>query len=369
MTALRLVADDLTGALDAAAAFAAPDRPVAVLRDAAAAQRCNGAWALDVATREAGIDQARATAERVGPLLRDGAPAFRKIDSMLRGHVAEEIAAMARAGGFASVVIAPAFPAQGRVTRQGRQHARRADGAWTAVDVDLAAQLSQLGLAVAPQVAGAGQGAFLCDAETDSDLRAIVVFGRRLAAPVLWCGSAGLARAVAGDGGPTCGAPAGPILGVIGSRHPAAHAEIDRLRSRQPHIVRLIAAREGIADTVDGAARLLRAGQSMLLALRLPELAPSAAADALRVLSEACAALLPSSLFASGGDTLAALVQAVGAERLDCLGEITPGVPLSRMAGGSWNDVAVVSKSGGFAGGDTLSMLFDHDMEKKRAQA
>jgi len=107
----------------------------------------------------------------------------------------------------------------------------------------------------------------------------------------------------------------------------------------------------------------------VVLALRLPALPAAEAASALRHLARECTALRSSALFASGGDTLAALADAAGAARLDCLGEIMPGVPLSRMAGGCWNGVAVVSKSGGFAAGDVLMRLFDHEMEKKRAQA
>lgn len=372
MTALRLVADDLTGALDAAAPFARADAPVAVLRDAARAGACGGAWALDAATRDADAERAAAAARNAGALLREGAPAFRKIDSQLRGHVAAEIAATASRGGFASVVIAPAFPAQGRVTRGGRQYAHDGAEQWQPVGSDLASELMPLGLKLQPAATAAamtGRGAFLCDAESDADLAAIVAAGRALAPPVLWCGSAGLARALAGRMPPQCALPAGPVLALIGSRHRIAVAEVDRLVDRQPDVVRAIADPAAIAVAVAYAGRRLRAGQSAVLALRLPALAPAEASEVLRRLAQASAALSPASLFASGGDTLAALFDAVGAERLDCLGEIAPGVPLSRIAGGCWNGVAVVSKSGGFAAGDVLASLFDHEMEKKRVQA
>jgi hypothetical protein len=49
--------------------------------------------------------------------------------------------------------------------------------------------------------------------------------------------------------------------------------------------------------------------------------------------------------------------------------EIAPGVPLLRIAGGRWNGVAVVSKSGAFAAGEVVARLFEPSAEKRRAQA
>ncbi|MCK6453607.1 MAG: Hrp-dependent type III effector protein [Alphaproteobacteria bacterium] len=374
MTGLRLVADDLTGALDAAAPFAWPVAPVAVLRDGGALARPGGAWAWDAATRAGSAARATDQARRAGSLMRDAEIAFRKVDSMLRGHVAAEIAATAEGGGFASVVVAPAFPAHGRVTRQGRQYAR-ADGGWVPVALDLP---SALGAALPPSMALrlvataeaiAGSFCFLCDAGSDADLAAIVAAGRLLAPPVLWAGSAGLARALAGGATRLCAPPSAPLLAVVGSRHPVSTDEIDRLRARDEAAIASIAGLDEIAGAIERAARRLAGGGSAVLALRLPALPAAEAAAALRHLASACASLRPGALFASGGDTLAALMDAVRAVRLDCLGEIAPGVPLSRIVGGCWNGLAVVSKSGGFAAGDVLAQLLDPTREKKRAQA
>jgi uncharacterized protein YgbK (DUF1537 family) len=115
-----LLADDLTGALDTAARF--------VSRFGAQRVTWKGAWtagARDLATREGTAAAAAAAHEACGPALRGATLAFKKLDSLLRGHPAAELAACFRAGGFDHLVIAPAFPFQGRVTRHGRQVARR----------------------------------------------------------------------------------------------------------------------------------------------------------------------------------------------------------------------------------------------------
>lgn len=363
-----LVADDLTGALDAAAVFARPQAPVAIL---ARADGCRGSFALDAGTRGASKAEAQAAAARDAPLLREVRTAFRKIDSLLRGHPAAEIAATARAGDFASVVVAPAFPAQGRITLQGRQYARHADGTYRLIDVDLGRALAACGLAPRPLphiAAMAGAGVFLCDAEYDSDLAAIAAARPRLRAPVLWCGTSGLARALAGAVAPLP-VPPGPCLGVVGSRHPLALAEIDRLQAADPDGVIVLAGGAEVAAAVARAGERLAGGRWALVTLRLPAADARAAARLLRELARAASALRPAVLFASGGDTLAALRDASGAARLDALGETAPGIPLSRLVGGGWDGVAVVSKSGAFAGGGVLARLFGGKQEDWRGPA
>lgn len=49
--------------------------------------------------------------------------------------------------------------------------------------------------------------------------------------------------------------------------------------------------------------------------------------------------------------------------------EIAADVPLSRIVGGRWNGVAVVSKSSAFAVGEIVAWLFQPSAEKRRAQA
>jgi Sugar-binding N-terminal domain len=47
--------------------------------------------------------------------------AFKKIDSLLRGHWAAELAEIVKSCTFRRIVLAPAVPAQGRLTRDGLQ--------------------------------------------------------------------------------------------------------------------------------------------------------------------------------------------------------------------------------------------------------
>src|SRR5690242_9523754 len=206
---LRLLADDLTGALDSAARFATTSAPVAVIWQASTAV---GSVAMDSGTRDLPAALVPSRLQPFVPLLAAGAPAFKKIDSLLRGHVAQELAACL--GAFDHCVLAPAFPFQGRITRHGRQFVWGGNN-WQDTGVDLQAELRQLGIAVQVR-----------DAETEQDLHDLVDEARRLEGRVLWCGSGGLAGALAGDAPPPRPVLARPLLALIGSDHPVTRAQI-----------------------------------------------------------------------------------------------------------------------------------------------
>jgi len=310
MARLRLLADDLTGALDSAARFVPLTGPVAVTwRDDAA----EGSIAFDSGTRDLTADAAHRRIQRCAPLLDGGEPAFKKIDSLLRGHVALELAACLRR--FDHCVLAPAFPFQGRVIRNGRQLARSGD-VWRDTGVDLAAELCAHG--------GAAQ---VRDAETDADLDAIVAEGRRLSGRVLWCGTGGLAGALAGHGVVPRPILPRPILALIGSDHPVSRAQVGAVPLLLRHAVIVC----GLPAGTDRREARKRIGDTFAAALRrVPR---------------------PGTLFVTGGETLRDLCQAIGVTRLEVDGEIEPGVPTSLLRGGAWDGQRLVSKSGAF--GDT----------------
>lgn len=339
---LRLVADDLTGALDAAAPFAgACGAPLPVTLHAPPE-----AGGFDADTREGPEHAARARAAALASWLRDGRPAFRKLDSLWRGHAAAELGA----SGFATVVVAPAFPAQGRRTRQGRLVLP--DGR---TGLDLAAALRIAGLA--PRLAPAGEapqeaGLWLCDAETEADLAALAM--ARPPPPVLWAGSGGLARALAGPGRPPA-IPTGPPLLLCGSPQPLAQAVLAAL---PPAAQRHPATTAEAAGDAAWAAARVGAGLPAALSLR----AAGAPAVVWRALGEALARGAPPGLLCViGGRSLRDLCAVLGVQALEVAGEVRPGLPLSTLRGGAWDGVALVSRSGGFDDRRLLHHLMHRD--------
>jgi hypothetical protein len=64
------------------------------------------------------------------------------------------------------------------------------------------------------------------DVATDDDLRSIVRWGSRLNKPLLWCGSGGLARALAQHEAPRAAAIQKPVLAIIGTDHVVSKTQI-----------------------------------------------------------------------------------------------------------------------------------------------
>ncbi len=342
---LRLLADDLTGALDTASVFCGACgtvpvllRPEAVVGDAA----------VDLGCRDGPRAAAVAATEAAAPLLAGAGLAYLKIDSLLRGHWAAMLAALWRGGGFRSCVFAPAFPAQGRLTRGGRQWVTEQGGPPRLLPLDPGAALAAEGAA----------GIAVRDAASERDLAAIVAAGRALPPPVLWCGTAGLATALAGVPAPVVASLPGPALGVIGSCHAVSLAQIGHC-----------AAGAGLAplalggDAAEAAvlqARLRRDGRCLVQAAVPAGATAAEAAAHIRACLHAVLPALPppGTLIAAGGETLRAACEALGVARLKVTGLLVPGVPAARLCGGAWQGVRLLSKSGAFGGPDLLARMF-----------
>ena len=336
---LRLLADDLTGALDSAARFVPLVGAVPVSWRAG---DLPPTAAVDAGTRDLDAAAARTIMARLAPRLAGADIAFKKIDSLLRGHVAVELAACMRH--FDHCVLAPAFPFQGRITRGGRQLSRDGDH-WRDCGVDLPAELRACGLAVP-----------MHDAETDADLDAIVAAGRTLPGRVLWCGTGGLAGALASSRMVPCPTLPRPFLALIGSDHSVSAGQLAATRDRLHRIA------TGEADEVVAIRRTLRSGAAAVC-VALPRGTPRP--EAAQHIGSRFAALLmaidrPGTLVVAGGETLRRLCDSLGVMGLEVDGEVVPGVPTSILRGGAWDGQRVVSKSGAFGEAGFLAQLFAH---------
>ena len=366
MPRLRLIADDLTGTLDTASGFTGLCGPIPVVWSRTV-EGGAGCLAFDTGTRERAAAEAAGIVAGLTPLL-DGADiAFKKVDSLLRGPWAVELSALVRAGSWRRCVVAPAFPAQGRATVDGRQLARR-EGGWEPVSGDIAGALREAGLPARRAAVADGPVADVAvyDAREDADLDAVAGLSRD--GPVLWCGSGGLAAALARPALPPRDARlAPPVLGLFGSDRPETEAQLAacaRYRLVLPHVGADCAAR--IADR-------LAADGAVLASLCLP--AGTAREAAATRIARSFAGVVagvprPGTLLVAGGETLKALCLALGAQRLDVSGEIGPGLPRSTLRGGRWDGLPVVSKSGAFGGADVWrDLLRDNGFPSIRSGA
>jgi uncharacterized protein YgbK (DUF1537 family) len=354
MGSLRLLADDLTGALDTSAEFVGQFDPLEVCWPSSIAPD-RSSFAIDSATRELPTERAFAIVRELAPRLADATIAYKKIDSMLRGSWVAELDACMRTGVWDACILAPAFVHQGRRTVEGQHFVRGADGRWSAVGKKIIDQLAERKLEArrAKPFAGLQPGINVFDAESDDDLERVVEAGEKYRGKVLWCGSGGLANALArGKGVWVPDRLKGPVLGIFGSDHRTTSLQ---LAECEAVVIRSV----DVAGDIDRIKQALAKGVAFV-ELKAP--ANASRTEVAELFSREIAALSrlvdpPGSLIVAGGETLRAQTIAVGVRALRLLGRLEPGIPKSVMEGGAWSGVEVISKSGAFGTADVWAKL------------
>jgi len=348
VTTLRLLADDLTGALDTAAEFVGMVGPIHAFWHGVVPSRLPPNAALESGTRELDSDTAMRLVTGLAASLGDADIAFKKIDSLMRGPTLTEIAECMRCGKWKNALLAPAFPYQGRVTRGGVQYASDGQGHWSPVSGDIVARLHQEGVR-----AQRGRldtelqpGVSVFDAETDEDLARVATFGRATRSSALWVGTGGLARALAKENPAEASAQLpSPLLGLFGSDQDVTASQ---LAACGPDWVEL---REAGSAEATSIVERLRSKNRALVSIALPP--GTARNEAARRIATELSRLIqdmppPGTLVVAGGETLRSLCLSLGARSLELQGRIVPGLPRSIMRGGRWDGVTVISKSGAF---------------------
>lgn len=387
---LQVIADDLSGAAECAAALAQAARVPAPLVLQGPLPPA-GNWVVDSDTRA--MDP-QGAAERVARILQDAGRAvsydgllFKKIDSTLRGHLADELRAMLDApGAVRAAVVCPALPTQGRTLKEGvlyvhgqprfdeRGKLLELQGLLAPADphcVLLRPARTHTAAALARDMVSAIEGGsrvLAVDAADAEDLRrlalAIVIVSRGMR--LLAVGAAGLAKALATEvlqaGRPEhpMQAPSSahlPVLAMVGSFSSVALHQLDELQAASGvHLVRLPAASwlahdAGMQQALATALGRMEWDEAVVLAIG-GDLPSAPAREVVCRMAEAAQALLQraGTLVLTGGATARAVLDCLGVHRLDVVGELEPGICLSRDGAR-----CVVTKAGAF--GDSQSLL------------
>jgi uncharacterized protein YgbK (DUF1537 family) len=347
MTTLRLIADDLTGALDTAAQFTGRIGPLPVLLDRTTTEP-QASYALNLSCRD-GDEKTAVAVTRDNLHFYSGADlAFKKIDSLLRGHWAAELAEIVQSNMFRRIVLAPAVPAHGRLTRDGLQMLAQSPGDRVLIK-DVAAELVLHGVALA----SVDHEIVVLDADSDADLDAIAT--RYANEPAtLWCGAAGLARALAQEP-PRAAQPLNqPHLVIVGSRHPVTLRQVEVFSAARPECAAPMSPDPSFVGRVQ--TKLEAFGCCVVLPDLPSGLTEREAAERIaRGLGLLSGRLPPlGGLTVVGGETFAALCRVLKATRLSVDGEFLHGVPGCRMESGLWSGTSCASKSGAFGEPDWL---------------
>ncbi len=401
-----IIADDLTGAADSAIAFAKRRLPSHVTWGEPGPEEPADSVAVsfDADTRQLSpAAAARRHREILQRLFDPRMRVFKKIDSTLRGHPAEEMGALldvlsAREPRLRAV-FAPAFPAGGRVTRDGRifvhgtplERTEFWNAARPAEQADLTTLLEAAGLhaRLIPLEIVRGDPARLrasfdstrggarvcvCDATEGADLDRIAAAALD-DAPTFFAGSAGLAHSLAAHASRVArrrieplvvGASDRGALLVVGSQAGPSRAALGELAG-VPAIRRVsIDARKLFESDVDrdlpiaDLERDMDAGVDVLIDVSPPAAGPlTIVPQVVDTLASRLVALAAraSALMATGGDTAAALLAHCGVRGIRLVDELEPGTSLGLTLGAL--TLPVITKSGGFGDAGSLRRIVE----------
>jgi D-threonate/D-erythronate kinase len=385
---LAIVADDLTGAADTAGCFAGGDLTTAVplcsdpfppVDVLSLSTECRDIEACDIEPRvQRTLDLAIA----------HGQPDrwYKKIDSVLRGHPGFELAAMMAFTGLETAIVAPALPAEGRTTIEGRVYVHglplhttnfagstRSSSIVERLRSHIHSRFGAVSLAtvhrgpeaIRRSIAEQQPSVIVVDATTLDDL---IALARAVtdSPDLLLCGAAGFAMALEQVLSLRQLAPAPPdpvtndrpVLIVAGSRHQATAQQIERAANagipvfRPDHPDDLANTdiqqrlRAGVLDA-------LRSGSDAIVTITgTPSSRVLGGHDLARQLAGvlACEEIisLTGGLVMTGGDVAAAVCDRFGSGFLWIRGEVLPAMPWGTFGTGTLANRPFVTKAGSF---------------------
>lgn len=380
---ILIIADDLTGTLDAAGPFCDHGFRVKAIVDPDAfpdKDDIEDAEVLAINTESRHLPPSDAVSRLESCLRqidsRSFSFIFKKIDSTMRGNVVVESAAAASYFSASSLCFAPAFPEQGRTVRGGEVLVDNIPLSQTQFVRDaLSPAPSQLlteifGSSIFEHVVliPAGEGvtpksrsstAFIFDSEDNSDLKRAAEFFVKDPKLNILVGSSGVGSQLARLLGENellkrSRKKVDRFLFVVGSRSERAGLQIDEFSKEFKGAV--VYAPDGVAPSGH-----LAIDRALVLAAARGEVekdsnavANALAQSALKIVEAAGV----DAVFATGGDTALAILRQAGASVITLHGNLMPGIPMSSFEY-CGRELTLITKAGGFGDANVFERVIE----------
>jgi len=400
---IGIIADDLTGANDTSLQFHLKGCNTQILLDYSATplgKANTQAWAVSTETRKKSPeDSVKIVKEATRSLIENlnVEYIYKKVDSTLRGNIAAESLAVLEVMGADAVVVAPAFPAEGRTTVGGYHLLKGMPLERTEVARDPISPVYQSHIPTLLQqqvenpeivahiplitvMKGAGpilielqklvkenKKLIIVDAVTTTDMEQIALATEKCSFKLLPCGSAGLAQVLTGRWLPDTKyqhiskvIPDLPVLIISGSKTPLSKTQIKKLGEYDEfdsHTVELTS--EEIFNPPDDS--MVDRIKEHLNTERVvavyypdteeePENTSEILMDYLDALSRKIVRKEDLILVTVGGETSYRCCSAIGSKHLQLIDEVEPTIPVCLDHEAQW----IVTKSGNFGTPNTL---------------
>lgn len=391
-----IIADDFTGANDTGVQLRRRGYPTSVfLRKAELPEEIS--VVLDTESRTVGEEYAMQLVEKAVDGVDFSKYRFvvKKIDSTMRGNIAVESWALAKAYKPEIILVAPALPKLGRTTLHGVQRLHGVNVCETELAQDSKNPVHEDDLEKTFRKCFSGRiekigieelrnhrrrltedGVYIFDALTDADLKEAVRLGQSSGKRLLYVGTAGIM-----DNLMELTGNIPPSFAVVSSISSVTNLQI---RYAEEHGLRLV--KVPVHDVllhkvepymfVEKSIEYLKSGQDTILltstaydreelnlsyeAGRRLDMDEAAVSDFVRSLVGRIAKEIVqkaeiSGIFITGGDTAMGVLSGMGADGAEILSEIMVGIPLVKVLGGELNGKKMVTKAGAFGREDAIS--------------
>lgn len=381
---ILVLADDLTGALEAGAKFAGQGIASRVVVE-------SGEKALDIArevtalvvdteTRHVASGEAE---RRVYELARAAITRgfgfiYKKTDSTLRGNIGSELRGLLDAWPGSGLLYAPAYPKMGRTVKQGilqvdGQPVSATDFSYDALNPIAESSLvklleSSIALPIVSIGEGtldnvSGQAVCVCDADSDEEVERIASYFVESGTFSLAAGPSAFLHYLAREMNlhRSCPVPlphVQRVLIVSGSRNKVS---LDQIQYAEEASFPVIDSAGAASQTKGNIWWILRSGSQP------GESSEEAASRLANKVLSVLIGLDIDGLVIFGGDTAYAVMDALGQTVMHPIGEVLEGIPVSRIrlqrpsgvTGGIKRDLVLITKAGGFGPRNVLPMIRD----------
>ncbi|KPK83540.1 MAG: hypothetical protein AMS27_12530 [Bacteroides sp. SM23_62_1] len=414
---LLIIADDLTGSVDAGVHFAEKGINTTVIPDfssEAGKDRLDKSLQVMVINTESRHIPAHEAAKRVSSAVRKGLSAgmniiYKKTDSTLRGNIGAELEALSSTAGVKKLAFIPAYPLLKRYTREGLQYVANKllhhthfandplEPIKTSYIPDLLQEQTSSRLLVVSKPYDRYTGfsgnedkeILIFDCTTDKDLYRIGDFLKRNNLFNVIAGSAGIARVIADQLSSPASKPekinfSGPILILNGSLNPVSLNQVaylakdtslksilldpeifnDREKGVCEEICQeVINTAESGRDILIGSASSREGLYHYLNKIYGDQISGEVFSKAASFLGRLLACVLKEAHFGAliiiGGDTLMAMVRQMHINAISPLKEVLPGVALSKILISN-RPLLLVTRPGGYGKQDNLKKIITY---------
>ncbi len=397
-----IIADDFTGANDTGLQFARRAIPTKVQIMGGRPIEETYSLVIDTESRNTDAERAKALVAQAltGIDIAAFSPVIKKVDSTLRGNIAEEVAAVRALIDAPIVVVATAFPAMGRTcegavvhlngvrllhTEAGRD---RRKPIVTDDLIELFAPLEERIVHLRVETIRENsfpsltRGFVICDALTQEDLDLVAAWALTLERRVLFVASAGLAEALVNQYKRPKSA-----LAVVASLSGVTEEQV-RYAQEQGAVVVPIPIQQILDDEAmehysERAVALLGEGRDVILTVssvldkgevevagETSEHSDAVGRRVMETLSAVGRSVVEQSelsgFFLTGGDTAYGVLQALGIGEIEIIREVALGIPLLVATDGPYAGLPIITKAGGFGKDDAIFYALRTLKEERR---